>query len=664
MPPLAGAEQMSPFGETTVQPLRVEPRVRALFACLGWPCGILDLASWIARLGLARASVFQIQPGRLFTLPAETAGLLAPGPIDADLAAAFAGRGRRVGQRATLARSSANALPPAPQPWLLDDWEHGLRYRLTIAAGAAEGVVVEQPDQLDPRGFERAAPPGELQRALAAVGRDFLGKLRDFRPHLVGFRVEAGDFERVRQWTAIVHRFSTAAVILGGPTATSHPRELLEESGADFVFAGDAERPLSKLLCAALSPDGRDRLPTIEGVAYRYGGRAFVNAVPADGYERTAADEAPRDRLPGCAAARPQVSAEVLRANVLDWNLLENFRAPFDSLYFTGGRGCPGRCAFCARLHGTMVRTKTARQLLEEIEAADRLVAANRLHATRWNLFAHTLCPPTRCAEVRWAAVYDEDFFLDRDRSIEFLDRWEQSPLSHRYRLSVQTNPCSLLQAGRPDGELFARIARLKPMVQLGAESFNDEVLRRWHKRHTADQCEAVLCALDAAAMDYTCFALLTDFDSTAEELIESLRRLALSALRHRRMRIASNPFTIPLYDSEVRKRLEYAGRLERRVQHFTDFERVQPDWIDPLVARLAEAADAELQWCLELEHRDAALRAAMAAVVERLSNGDPLLQTQAERALAEVDRAWREAALDGAGRIGSATAASPRSRQ
>ncbi len=659
MPPLAGAQQMSPFGETTVPPSHAEPRVRVLFACLGWPCGILDLASWITRLNLARAVVFQIQPGRLFTLPADSAELLAPGPIDADLAEAFARQGRRVGSRATLARSSSNDPPAPPQPglpddrWLLDDWEHGLRYRLTIAAGVPGGVAVEQPDQLDPRGFEHAAPPGELHGALSVVGRDFLCTLRDFRPHLVGFRVEAGDFERVKQWTAIVHRFSAAAVILGGPTATSHPLELLEETGADFVVAGDAEGPLAELLRAAISPEGRDRLPTIDGLAYRYGGRAFRNAIPADGYERTAADEPPRERPPRCNAVRPLVSAETLRANALNWDLLENFRAPFDSLYFTGGRGCPGRCAFCARLHGTAVRTKTARQLLEEIEAADRLVAVHRLRATQWNLFAHVIRPPTQCDKVRWAAVYDEDFFLDRARSIEFLDQWEQSPLSQRYRLSVQTNPCSLLQAGRPDRELFARIARLKPMVQLGAESFNDEVLRRWRKRHSADQCEAVLCALDAAEMDYTCFALLTDFDTTAEELIESLRRLALSALRHRRMRIASNPFTIPLYDSEVRKRLEYAGRLEGRVRHFTDFERVQPEWLDPRVARLAEAADAELQWCLELEHRDAALRAAMAAVVERLSDGERLLQIQAMRALAEVDQAWREVALHGAARIG-----------
>lgn len=649
MLPPAGAQQMSPAGNTTARSSSRRP-VRVLFACLGWPCGILDLASWIERLRLAQACVFQVRPGRLFTLPPEVGELLGEGETGSELIEQLAQHGLHLGGRSHLCPASD---PRFPKASLLNDEDHGLIYRLTPQA---EGVVVEQPDQLDPAGLERHAPSDQLEEALSAVGRDFLRKLFDFRPHLVGIRVEAGDLERVRQWTEIVHRLGAAAVILGGPTATSHPRELLAESGADFVFAGDAEEPLAALLRAALTPNGRDLLPTIDGLAYRYGGQIYVNTLPADGYELTALDDPPCGRLPHGAAFRPQVSTAVLQANVLDWNLLENFRSPVESLYFTGGRGCPGRCAFCARLHGTTVRTKTARQLLAEIATADRLVAEGRLRATRWNLFAHTAEPPTANRLLRWAAVYDEDFFLDRRRAIEFFDRWEQSELRHRYRLSVQTNPCSLLRLGRPDAELFARIARLKPMVQLGAESFNDEVLRRWHKRHTSAQCEAVLDGLDAAAMDYTCFALLTDFDTTPAELIESLRLLALSALRHRQMRIASNPFTIPLFDSETRRRLEYSGRIEGRIRHFTDYERPQPDWIDPLVAHLADTADAELQWGIELEHRDAALRAAVAAVVAQLSQQDNayrLLHAQAIAALDDVDQAWRRASLDRTNKIG-----------
>ena len=311
-----------------------------------------------------------------------------------------------------------------------------------------------------------------------------------------------------------------------------------------------------------------------------------------------------------------------MAGNRLDWTLLENFRRETDSLFFTGGRGCPGACTFCAKLHGQSVRVKPAEQLLAEIEDADVLVGEGRLSVTQWELFKHTDDPELRSRRVAWAAVYDEDFFLDRRRAVAFFALWDRSPLRDRYRLSFQTNPCSLLgSGGRPDGELFAWIDRLKPMIQLGAESFHKEVLSRWHKRHDVAQLSVVLDALDRTGQDYTVFQLLTDYQTTPHEFVESLRRLILAAYEHRRMRIASTAFTIPLYDSLERRMLEYSGRFDAGlVRHFTDYERAQPGWMNPLVADLADRADAELHWTLFPEQREGALYAAFSAVLERIA--------------------------------------------
>ena len=321
-------------------------------------------------------------------------------------------------------------------------------------------------------------------------------------------------------------------------------------------------------------------------------------------------------------AVRPVAPAGVIAANRLDWSLLEGFeRVEFESLFFTGGRGCPGACTFCAKLHGGEVRVKSAPQLLAEIEGADRMVAAGALRVQRWDLFKHVDDRELRPRRVAWVAVYDEDFFLHRKRAVEFFELWDRSPLNERYRLSLQTNPCSLLTSrGAVHAELLEWIDRLKPMVQLGAESFHPEVLARWNKRHDVGQLNAVLDALDKTGQDYTVFQLLTDFDTTAEELVESLRRLILAAYRRRRMRVASSPLTIPLYDSETRRLLEHDRRPGAgRAGHFTDYERPQPGWMDPLVADLADRADAELQWALEPEHRDGALLAAFEAVLDRI---------------------------------------------
>ena len=157
-------------------------------------------------------------------------------------------------------------------------------------------------------------------------------------------------------------------------------------------------------------------------------------------------------------------------------------------------------------------------------------------------------------------------------------------------------------------------------MIQLGGESFHDRLLARWHKRHNVRQLETVLDAMDRTRQDYTVFQMLSDYETTAEELLDGLRLLILAALRRPRMRIASTAYTIPLYDADTRKSLEFSGRLgPGRVRHWTDYLRPQPGWMDPLVAELADLADARLAWALNLEDRGAALYEAFEAVLERL---------------------------------------------
>ncbi len=482
------------------------------------------------------------------------------------------------------------------------------------------------------------------------VDAEFTRKLIGFRPHVVGFRVEGEGMEQVKRWIAAVRRHSDAEIVLGGPTATSHPLDVLIDSGADYVFAGEAEEPFNQFLRLARQPNSKDRQPEIPGLAYRYGGRAYLNTLPRDGYERSIMDV---DNLICCNSlrclrnkVRPVAKTELIAANQLDWSLLENFSAEFDSLYFTGGRGCPGACVFCAKLHGNQIRAKSAEQLLEEIEAADRAVSEGALRVTLWKLFQYVDDPSLKNRRVAWASIFDEDFFLDRRRAIDFFRLWNGSPLKHGYRIALQTNPCSMLAGGEAHRDLVEWIDRLKPMIHLGAESFHNDLLLRWHKRHSVGQLNTVLNALDATRQDYTVFQLLTDFETTPEELVETLRRLILAGYKHRRMRIASSPFTIPLYESDTRRLLEYGGRLAgKHVCDFRDYERPQPGWMDPLAAELADLADAELRFALDPEYRDGALCQAFEVVYDRICR-EPSgqrandLRDQAGRAMAEIKAA------------------------
>lgn len=416
----------------------------------------------------------------------------------------------------------------------------------------------------------RIAPiiPGVFDR----LGSEFRKIIAEFRPDFIGLRIEGGMFELVCKQIREIREISDTPIILGGPGSDNHPHEIVSQSGADYIFIGEAELTLAEFIKNAVE----GKFPP-HSVIY--------------------------------SPDRPSI--EVLRGNRLDFSLLEGYEnhPPFDSLYFTSSRGCPGKCAFCTKQHGSQFRAKLPQQLLEEIEAADHLVKLRKIGVSSWKLFEHLdESFPHKDSHVSWASVYDEDFFLDRDRSCEFFRLWKKSPLRERYRLSFQTNPCSLLDeaGGKIEAELWNCFNEIKPMIQLGAESFHRPLLERWNKRHSLGQLEAVLDSLDETKMDYTVFHIQCDYDTDLPELFDSSRALLAAARRHPRMRIASSPFMIPLYGTEIHRRLESAGRL--KIGHFTELDMPHPEWIASELARLADLIDEELQWALYPQRRETAL--------------------------------------------------------
>ncbi|MBN2293611.1 MAG: radical SAM protein, partial [Pirellulales bacterium] len=468
-----------------------------------------------------------------------------------------------------------------------------------------------------------------IEKAIAVAGTTFVEHLIDFHPHVVGFRFEGWDIEGLKRLVEITRTFSQAEVIVGGPTASGHPCDVLHKSGADYVFTGEAEETLCQFLQLARQPNSRDHIAEIPGLVYRYGGRIMQNAMPVDGYG-----------LANVAFNRPVVPREIIRANRPDWSLLRGFTDDFQGLFLTGGRGCPGECTFCDRLHGPQLRTKTARQLLAEIEDVDRIIGEWDIEVEGQELFAHVDNPDIRERRVAWASIYDEDFFLDKTRAVEFLQLWSDNPLQERYRLGFQTNPCSLLDsADHFHVELFKLIKQLKPLVQLGAESFNPDLIRRWHKRHNLEQLQTSIEGLAASGQDFGVFILLSDYDTTAVELVETLRLLVVNGLKYRRMRLAVSPMTIPLYDSDTRRSLEFAGRfIPQRIENFCDYGRPHPEWLDPLVADLLELADTELRFALEPRQKEAALVRGFEVVLDRIrEEGDPELMDQAQRAWSQI---------------------------
>jgi len=633
-------------------------RVRLLFGAWGWPSGLIDVGSWVSRQGLARVRIVQICPARVFEFDHAELPDLSPGPASEELRELFHVHRRSLSCEASVeydgehwrVRDEADRLTYRLVPKgervevLVEEWLPTERLRTALVHAARKQATLRRQEWDDDELL------GRVDRAVANLGSSFLEALLHFQPHAVGFRIEAGLLDLVCNWIEGVRLFTNSDILLGGPTATSHPAEVLEATGADYVFSGEAEEPLALFLELVRKRNDKGDAAQVPGLAYRYGCRIYVNTLPADGYGRTAADEAKGTaKWAGLAnKQRPFAGAKIVRANRLDYSLLHGFHDPLDSLYFTGGRGCPASCAFCANLHGTVVRVKSAEQLLEEIEQVHELVASGKLPVRAWPLFQYIDDSDLKYLKVSWAAIFDEDFFLAKRRAIKFFELWSQSPLRRNYRLSIQTNPRSMLGSnGEPDETLIKWIADLKIMVQLGVESFNQDLLLRWRKPHTLTQLEKVLDVLDSTAVDYTVFQILTDYDSTVPEFVETLCSLARAAARHRLMRVASTAYVIPLYDTAIREQLEFAGRIPTHMsQGYTGYECPHPEWLDPLVAELAELADAELRFALELSHRNAAIIAALEKVEQRLRDESKVSGSDSQTLIILAD-AVRDTLLD-----------------
>ncbi|MGL4594685.1 MAG: cobalamin-dependent protein [Thermoguttaceae bacterium] len=459
------------------------------------------------------------------------------------------------------------------------------------------------------------------------LGSAFDEFLLQFRPHIVGFRVEGGEFRSVCNNINKIREKIKTIVILGGPAATSHPVDLLRESGADCLFAGDAEESVAEfvkiLFCSKsglsvhfntsnFSDFSNQSLLTdlskIPGL--------FCNIHEGYIFVDTKIDFATKNIIcPKIGATRTDrvyVSEKLLRKNRLNWSILHGFTKTLDSIYLTGGRGCPGRCTFCAKMHGPNVRTKTALQLIDEVRGAAQLIEKGGITVSKWPLYKHTNCPNRNTLLVSWCSIFDEDFFLDKKRAIEFLQLFEFYRFNNSFRLGFQTNPCSLLDKnGNPDSSLFYWISRLKAMIQVGAESFNQTFLTRWKKRHSISQLELVLSALDQTGQDYNIFHLSTDYHTKQIELLEGTRLLLEAMKRHPNMRVASSPFTIPLFDTETRVELEQNNSCTTSapIRHFTDYEVPHPEWMLPNVVDLADKIDLILQNALHLEQRDSVIQ-------------------------------------------------------
>lgn len=146
-------------------------------------------------------------------------------------------------------------------------------------------------------------------------------------------------------------------VILGGPLATTLPRELLQASQADFVVIGEGERTIVDLVSAIKHGDGFSK---IKGIAYRNGNQIIITE-PAEPI-------ADLDTIPFPARHLLDMK-RYIKNHFESFGLKIKGFGKIKSTNLITSRGCPYNCTFCFKgMWGYKWRGRSPRNIVEEME--------------------------------------------------------------------------------------------------------------------------------------------------------------------------------------------------------------------------------------------------------------------------------------------------------
>lgn len=293
-------------------------------------------------------------------------------------------------------------------------------------------------------------------------------------PLYVGFTADTTRVKSAALVAAEIKRRSPATpTVIGGYHATVLPERTLQEFGAfDYGVVGEGERAAVDL---ARSLAAGERPVDIPGLAHRAGGEVRIN--PGRPPLRNL------DRLPFPA-----------------WDLLplRRYQAHYRTdnrvleLPVNTGRGCRGRCRFCARVSGDQIRRRSVDSIMDELEMDVGRYGAGAI------------------------VFFDETFTADP----ELVDT-----LCRKMVAAGLPRHCYWLCMTRVDAVTPALLRSMSAAgcryVALGVESGDPAVLRRVGKPIDLDRARFVVSAAQQAGMKVDTFFVL----GLPGETTESIRR-------------------------------------------------------------------------------------------------------------------------------------------
>ncbi len=314
-------------------------------------------------------------------------------------------------------------------------------------------------------------------------------------------------------------------------------------------------------------------------------------------------------------------------------------------------RGCIHKCTFCSILGRESYQARSAGSVFGVFGDYEARFA---------ELFGDEVPP-----NAHRVHICDDDFACDRDRALAFFRSLRNTP----FRLSsVQVSVADLFRPdGQPDTELldavdpacFADAGRVFPprdfvsdfrsrtwsaFLQLGVETFSDRELARLGKGYSREQVRTIAAALARRRLHWDAYLILSNADTSADDLIDSLEELSRLKLRfpvwfHVRFPIV--PRLVSYFTAASHRRHLRRGRSEAMVLRDLarvpghpelDYPFVQHDRSDDAWVRAALPAGDGATFFTDEGRYTGSLEALGALWVERLPglDGDERLRGEA----------------------------------
>lgn len=430
-----------------------------------------------------------------------------------------------------------------------------------ISQGVLHMLGALAPTAVTPIRVALKMPAGDPDGPLRGLDRLAVA-LADGPVHLVCLTLLEDYFEGAKRLIAELRRLGCQAhVAVGGVMPTLSPEHVAAHlADVSFICRGAGEYFVPQL--AAINGLSDTSTPWSEAQCASFMAMDGLLAIDRAGRRLLAGN-------PGCTVRMDDLDALDLDLSHLEPRHVEG------GIEISTARGCVHHCSFCSIMGRQRYQARSADAVIRMLEGYE---------ARFGELFGDEI--PVHAYRVH---ISDDDFGCDRRRAREILERLRHTP----FRLSsVQLSVADLCRRdGRrllpePDLELLGGLAvdcfadasrplpdsdlvsdygprRWSSYLQVGIESFSDTELRRLGKGYRVHHVRAMVDELARRALHLDAYVILSNSQTRAEDLLQSLEEMARLKLRHPRhfhVRYPTVPRLVSYFPSASHKRKVRAG--------------------------------------------------------------------------------------------------------